>query len=83
MQFNYIANTSVASASGRTLPVIDPSDGSTFDELQRSNAADIDSAVRAARDCFESIWHKVNAAERGRLLTKLSNKIAEHVDELA
>ena len=83
MQLNYIANTSVASASGRTVPVIDPSDGQIFDELQRGNADDIDSAVRAARDCFETTWSKVSAADRGRLLYKFSQKIAEHVDELA
>ena len=80
MQLNYIGNENVASSSGRTLPVIDPSDGQPFDELQRSNAADIDAAVRAARDCFESGWHKVSAAERGRLLYNLSQKIAEQVD---
>ena len=34
MQLNYIANASVRSASGRTIPVIDPSDGQPFDELQ-------------------------------------------------
>ena len=49
MQLNYIANASVPSASGRTIPMIDPSDGQPFDEIQRSNAADIDAAVRAAR----------------------------------
>ena len=37
MQLNYIANTSVASSSGKTIPVIDPSDGQVFDEIQRSN----------------------------------------------
>src|SRR5450830_1936759 len=83
MQLNYIANANVPSASGRTLPVIDPSDGQVFDHIQRSNAADIDSAVRAARDCFDGVWHKVSAADRGRLLYRLSQKIAEHVDELA
>jgi len=82
MQLNYIANANIVSASGRTLPVIDPSDGQVFDELQRSNAADIDTAVAAARDCFDKVWHKVSAAERGRLLYKLSQKIAEHADEL-
>jgi aldehyde dehydrogenase (NAD+) len=83
MQLNFIANADVPSSSGRTLQVLDPSDGQPFDEIQRSNAADIDSAVRAARDCFEGVWHKVSAADRGRLLYKLSQKIAEHVDELA
>ena len=83
MQLNYIANASVPSASGRTIPVIDPSDGQPFDELQRSNAQDIDTAVRAARQCYEAVWTKLSAAERGRLLMKLSAKVAEHTDELA
>ena len=83
MQLNYIANAGQPSASGRTIPVIDPSDGQPFDELQRSNAQDIDAAVRAARECFEGRWTKVSAAERGRLLMRLSNKVAEHVEELA
>ncbi len=82
MQLNYIANQNVASASGRTLPVIDPSDGQPFDEIQRSDAADIDAAVRAARERWP-LWQKVTAAERGRLLMKLSAKVAEHADELA
>ena len=38
MQLNYIANASAPSSSGRTIPVIDPSDGQVFDEIQRSNA---------------------------------------------
>ena len=48
MQLNYIANASVPSSSGRTIPVIDPSDGQPFDEIQRSNADDIDAAIRQA-----------------------------------
>ncbi len=83
MQLNYIANASVPSASGRTIPVIDPSDGQVFDELQRSNADDIDSAVHAARQCYEAVWSKLSAAERGRLLMRLSAKVAEHAEELA
>jgi len=83
MQLNYIANASVPGASGRTIPVIDPSDGQPFDELQRSNAQDIDTAVRAARQCYDAVWTRLSAAERGRLLMKLSAKVAEHTDELA
>ena len=83
MQFHYIANEGVRSASGHTLPVIDPSDGQPFDELQRGNAEDIDLAVQAARRCYDKVWSKLSAAERGRLLMRLSNKVAEHADELA
>ena len=83
MQFHYIANAAQPSSSGRTIPVIDPSDGQPFDELQRGTADDIAAAVSAARHCYEGVWRKLSAAERGRLLMRLSNKVAEHADELA
>ncbi len=83
MQLNYIANASTPSSSGRTIPVIDPSDGQPFDEIQRSNAQDIDAAVDAASQCFNAVWSRTSAVERGRLLMKLSAKVAEHADELA
>ena len=83
MQHHFIANKSVPSSSGRTLPMTDPSDGLPFDEIQRGNAADLDMAVQAARTCYDSVWSKLSAAERGRLLMRLSHKVAEHAEELA
>jgi aldehyde dehydrogenase (NAD+) len=83
MQLHYIANASRGSSSGRTIPVIDPSDGKPFEELQRGTAEDIEVAVRAARQCFDSVWSKLSGAERGRLLMRLSLKVAEHAEELA
>ncbi len=83
MPLNYIANQAVRSASGQTLPVIDPADGQPYDSIERSNAADVDAAVQAARQCLDGTWSRLSAAERGRLLMKLSVKVAEHADELA
>lgn len=82
MQLNYIANASVPSSSGRTLAVIDPSDGQPFDEIQRSNADDIDAAVHAARQCYQAVLQRMAPVDRGRLLQKLSAKVLEHADEL-
>ncbi len=82
MQFNYIANTSVPCATGRVIAMLDPSDGQPYDDIQRSDGADIDTAVRAARHSFDSVWIKIGAAERGRLLMRLSLKVGEHADEL-
>ncbi|MFN4030302.1 MAG: aldehyde dehydrogenase family protein [Acidovorax temperans] len=82
MQLNYIANASVPSSSGRTLAVIDPSDGQPFHEIQRSNADDIDAAVHAARQCYQAVWQRMAPVNRGRLLQKLSAKVLEHADEL-
>ena len=82
MQLHFIANALVPSTSGRTIPVIDPSDGQPFDDIQRGTADDIDAAVHAARQCYQAVWHKLAPVERGRLLQKLSTKILEHADEL-
>ncbi|MFX8223332.1 aldehyde dehydrogenase family protein, partial [Acinetobacter baumannii] len=65
MQLNYIANASVPSSSGRTLAVIDPSDGQPFDEIQRSNADDIAAAVHAARQCYQAVWQRLAPVDRG------------------
>lgn len=83
MQLNYIANASSPSSSGLTIAMIDPSDGQPFDAIQRSNAADIDVAVRAARRGLETVWSKLSAAERGRLLMRLSESVSAHAEELA
>jgi aldehyde dehydrogenase (NAD+) len=63
--------------------MIDPCTGEVFDEIQRSNAHDIDEAVQAARHCMDTTWQRLGAIERGRLLMRLSQKVLEHADELA
>jgi aldehyde dehydrogenase (NAD+) len=83
MQLNFIANAPQPSSSGRTIPMIDPSDGQPFDDIQRGNAADIDQAVRAARQCMDAVWCKLSGAERGRLLMRLSQAINDNAEELA
>jgi aldehyde dehydrogenase (NAD+) len=83
MQFNYIANASAASSSGQTIAMVDPSDGQVYDTIQRSNVQDIDVAVRAARQCLDSVWSRLGAVERARLLMRLSLKISEQIEELS
>ena len=83
MQHNFIANQSTPALAGQTLDVIDPSDGQVFDQIPRSQAADIDQAVQAARAAFEGPWGRLTGVERGRLLMALSRKVAEHAGELA
>lgn len=83
MQLNFIANAAQISSSGLTIAVVDPADGQTYDTIERSNAQDVDSAVDAARQCLNKSWAKTTAAERGRLLMKLSTAVLEHADELA
>jgi aldehyde dehydrogenase (NAD+) len=68
---------------GDTLAVFNPSDGAEFARIARGSALDIDAAVIAARAALDGAWGKTTAVERGRLLAKLSQKVADHAEELA
>ena len=71
-------------ASGRTLPVTNPSTGEVFAQAAAGEAAEIDAAVAAARRAFESgPWSKMPPAGRQRLLWRLAELIDAHADELA
>ena len=50
--------------------------------LRASATAVYDRAVQAARRAFDGSWGKLSAAERGRLLMRLSHKLVEHEAEL-
>jgi len=80
---HFIGNEWTAPAGGETIAVLDPSDGQPFARLARGNAADIDRAVQAARHAYEGTWGGLNAAERGRLLYRLSMLVATCHEELA
>ena len=80
---NFIANRWAPAAAGATLPMIDPSEGEPFAAIARSDAADIESAVHAARAAFEGPWGAFAPAEKGRALSAIGRAIVEHADELA
>jgi aldehyde dehydrogenase (NAD+) len=83
---HFIGNRWIAAHSRQSIDVIDPSDGQPFARIARGDGVDIDIAVRAARrslgDSFEGDWGRLTAAERGRLLMKLSAAVHEHHEEL-
>ena len=80
---NFIGNRLVAASDGRTLPMIDPSDGMPFAAIARSGAADVDAAVAEASRARDGVWGRLAPAERGRCLARLSRAISDHADELA
>lgn len=70
------------SLSGKTFPVINPATGETIAEAAFGEAADIDAAVQAASEA-QKAWKKVGARDRGKLVVKCGQILAEHADELA
>ncbi len=70
-------------ASGQTLPLVNPSDGSEICQIARGGETDIDAAVRAARSACDGDWGRMTALERGRILTRLGQLVLDRVDDLA
>lgn len=80
----FIGGRWVDSVSGKTFETLDPTTGEVICRVAEGDRADIDLAVKAARQAFESgPWPKMNASERGQLLYKLADAIEKHKDELA
>ena len=80
---HFIGNRFVAPHDGRTLPMFDPSDGTTFAAIARGGAEDINDAVAAAHAAFGGAWGRQAPAARGRCLARLGTLIGDHADELA
>ncbi len=79
----FIAGAWVTALSGSTLPLINPSDGSTLCEIAHGQADDIDAAVKAADAALAGEWGKATAAERGRMLAKMGRAVLDYAEELA
>ncbi len=69
-------------ATPETLPLINPSDGSSLCTIARSTQQDVDAAVAAAQTALDGSWGTLTALERGRCLTRLGQLVLEHVDLL-
>ncbi|MFD5405527.1 aldehyde dehydrogenase family protein [Streptomyces griseorubiginosus] len=71
-------------ADGARTEVIDPSRGAVVTTVAEAGAADVDAAVRAAREAFDAgTWSGLSGRERGRILYRVAELIRENADELA
>ncbi|MWL91503.1 aldehyde dehydrogenase [Cupriavidus sp. SW-Y-13] len=71
-------------ADGRWFETHNPYTGQPWAEVARGGTADVDRAVRAADRAFRSgPWAEMTATQRGALLRKLGDLIAENADRLA
>ena len=75
----------VEAESGQTFETINPATEDTLAEVAHGEAADIDRAVRAAREAFawDSPWRRMTPSERGKLIWRIGDLIEAHADELA
>jgi phenylacetaldehyde dehydrogenase len=81
---NLIGEAWLPAISGETMEVIDPGTGEAIGRIQASSAADIASAVIAARAAIETgPWSRMTGQDRARLMWRLASLLGDNAEELA
>ncbi len=79
----YINGEWVDAEDGKTLESVNPSTGKSWAIIPEAGETDVDAAVQSAHRAFtEGPWSKMTATERGKLLRRLADILAEHSENL-
>ena len=73
----FIGGAWVGAQSGESFEIIDPATGRSLARAAQGGAADVDAAVRAARDALPG-WHALGGHGRARYLCALARQIEKH-----
>jgi aldehyde dehydrogenase (NAD+) len=80
----YIDGRWMAADSGAVMPVNEPARCRPMAYVARGGVADVDKAVRAAREAFDhGPWPHTPGRERARILAALAELLETHTDEFA
>jgi len=67
---------------GKYFDTINPATEEKLSEVAEANAADVDSAVKAARNAYDKVWKKMPAKERAKYIFRIARIIQEKAREL-
>ncbi len=77
----FIGGEQVAAASGETLAVVNPANDQVIAHVPKSGEEDVDRAVEAAANAFET-WRHTTPQDRAGMLLKLADAVEANADEL-
>jgi succinate-semialdehyde dehydrogenase/glutarate-semialdehyde dehydrogenase len=70
------------SASGKTIPVLNPATGDPVGKVAHADRADLDRALAAAAKGFQA-WRKMSAYDRYKIMRKAADNLRARTDEVA
>ena len=80
----YINGELINAQGARVFDSLNPSTGEVFCQIADANKDDMSSAIKAARDAFDSgVWSELSLEGRGRYLKRIAELIRENAKELA
>jgi aldehyde dehydrogenase (NAD+) len=79
----FIGGEFVEPKSGTWFETIDPSNEQALAEVAEAGPEDVDLAVNAARDAYETRWRDLPGSERAKYLYRIARQIQERAREFA
>jgi acyl-CoA reductase-like NAD-dependent aldehyde dehydrogenase len=78
-----VGDTRPGATTGERFETRNPATGQVIASVAKASGADIDRAVSAAREAFESAaWRGISAASRARLLLRYADLLEQNIEEL-
>lgn len=77
-----IGGKRVPASSGRYFETLDPATEQVIARVAEADAADVDLAVRSARQALEGEWGQLRPSQRGQVLLRWADLIRRHAEEL-
>jgi len=62
---------------------LNPATGQTLATVAQATASDVDTAVRSARNAYDSVWSRTSGAERAKYLFRIARLLQERAREFA
>lgn len=69
--------------SGKYFATINPATETKLADIAEANEADVNKAVKAARDAYDKVWSKMPAKERAKYIFRIARAIQERAREFA
>ncbi|HTO87828.1 MAG TPA: aldehyde dehydrogenase family protein [Thermoanaerobaculia bacterium] len=78
----FIGGQFVTSASGRRFATVNPATGETLGQVAEAGREDLDRAVEAARNAFETgPWASMKPRQRGKILIRAAERLQSRAEE--
>lgn len=79
----YINGKWVAPTTGKYFETTNPATNEKLSDLAEAGDADVDKAVKAARQAYNKTWSKMSGKDRGKYLFRIARLIQERSREFA
>ncbi len=81
--YELLINGGWGAGSGKPFPTINPYDEKIWADIPSADGSDVDAAVNAAYEAFESTWRRTSGLRRAELMFRLADLIDRDAQQLA